>query len=110
MRDRLFVPLNKEWYNMFLNLTKTWEIRGVSARFNTNTVKTGRAVELRNGYQKKGVIWGKIGKVVVIDNIFHLQQDIFDMAVPTHDPNLMQQLKEYNIKYDQFIIFEVIWT
>ena len=94
---------------MFLNLTKTWEIRGVSSRFNTGTVKTGRAVELRNGYQKKGTIWGKVGKIIIVDNIFHLPQDIFDMAVPIKDSHLMQQLEEYNSKYSQFIVFEVMW-
>ena len=50
MSDRLFVPLNKEWYNLFLAGKKKWEIRGYSSRFNEKTVKVGRDVELRKGY------------------------------------------------------------
>jgi hypothetical protein len=59
MSDRLFVPLNKEWYNLFLAGKKKWEIRGYSSRFNEKTVKVGRDVELRKGYMKEGAIWGE---------------------------------------------------
>ena len=34
MQDRLFVPLNKHWYDLFLEGKKKWEIRGLSNRFN----------------------------------------------------------------------------
>jgi len=54
MIDRLFVPLNKEWYNLFAAGKKKWEIRGYGPRFNEKTVKEGRLVELRKGYMKEG--------------------------------------------------------
>ncbi len=108
MQNRLFLPLNTEWYNMFSNKTKTWEIRGISNRFNQNTVKTGRQVEIRKGYQKKGAIWGTVGQVVMVDNIFDLPKDIFAAAIPTDDEGLMTQIERYNYKYEQFIVFEVI--
>lgn len=93
---------------MFLQKTKTWEIRGISNRFNPNTVKTGRKVEIRRGYQKNGALWGTIGKIVTIDNIFDLPEDIFNAAIPTEDKDLMTQIERYNYKYQQFIVFEVI--
>ena len=37
-RDRLFVPLNKHWYDLFANGKKKWEIRGVGPLFNPGTV------------------------------------------------------------------------
>jgi hypothetical protein len=108
MLDRLFLPLNTEWYNMFIDKTKTWEIRGISKCFNKSTVKTGRQVEIRKGYHKKSAIWGTIGQIVTTDNIFNLREDIFKAAIPTTDEDLMTQIERYNYKYDQFIVFEVI--
>ena len=64
MKDRLFVPLNKHWYDLFPEGKKKWEIRGLSNQFNRQTVRVGRDVELRRGYVKEGAIWGKIVEVI----------------------------------------------
>lgn len=108
MPDRLFLPLNTEWYDMFRNGSKTWEIRGESNRFNINTVRTGRAVEIRKGYQKKGALWGKVGKIQITSDISKLNKNIYDAAIPTSNHQLIKQIEAYNCKYDKFIVFEVI--
>ena len=108
MPDRLFLPLNTDRYDMFFNGSKTWEIRGESNRFNIDTVRTGRAVEIRKGYQKKGALWGKIGRIQITSDIFNLSKWIYDAAIPTSDRQLLNQIRQYNYKYDKFIVFEVI--
>lgn len=107
--DRLFVPLNKKWYNLFLSGDKTWEIRAISSRFNTDTVKIGRRVELRNGYQKKGALVGKISNVITAYNIFKLPRPISNMALPAHEMSAgdWKQICDYNNKYDRLIVFEI---
>jgi len=80
--NRLFLPLNKLWYQLFLNGTKTWEIRGISTRFNTNTIYKGRRVELSNGYQKKGRVFGTIQDIILVSDIYDIPEDILPKCLP----------------------------
>lgn len=108
-KDRLFVPLNKQWYDLFKAEKKLWEIRAVSPRFNHKTVYTGRTVELRRGYAVKGALWGVIIDVMEIDNIYNIPEPIIDEAIPisTSDRLAWDMIDEYNEKYDNFIIFKI---
>ena len=107
-RDRLFVPLNKHWYDLFANGKKKWEIRGVGPLFNPGTVRVGRDVELRRGYAKEGAIWGKIVEVHVVSTVYipiiNIMDDLF--PIPTNSP-LWSEIREYNTKYSEFIVFKI---
>jgi len=107
-RDRLFVPLNKHWYDLFANGKKKWEIRGVGPLFNPGTVRVGRDVELRRGYAKEGAIWGKIVEVHIVSTVYipiiNVLDDLF--PIPTNSP-LWNEIREYNTKYSEFIVFKI---
>jgi hypothetical protein len=107
--DRLFVPLNKQWYKLFVEGKKLWEIRAVSPRFNHKTVYTGRTVELRRGYAVKGALWGRITDVAEVRDIYHLPEPILAEALPIAKSKvkLWNEINSYNTKYDRFIIFKV---
>ncbi len=107
--DRLFVPLNKRWYDLFQEGKKLWEIRAVSPRFNHKTVYTGRTVELRRGYAVKGALWGKIIDVAEMRDIYNLPEKILTEALPIDklEKDLWNEIDRYNNKYDQFIAFKV---
>jgi hypothetical protein len=107
--DRLFVPLNKKWYDLFKAGKKLWEIRAVSPRFNHKTVYTGRAVELRRGYTVKGALWGRIIDVAEMRDIYHLPKQILAEALPIDksEKALWNEINSYNTKYDNFIAFKV---
>jgi hypothetical protein len=107
--DRLFVPLNKKWYDLFKAGTKLWEIRAVSPRFNHKTVYTGRTVELRRGYAVKGALWGRITDVAEMRDIYHLPAQILAEALPIDESEkaLWNEIDSYNTKYDRFIAFKV---
>jgi hypothetical protein len=108
VEDRLFVPLNKQWYDLFKAEKKLWEIRGVSPRFNHKTVYTGRTVELRRGYAVKGALWGRITDVAEVRDIYHLPKPILAEALPIDTENsLWNEINRYNTKYDHFIAFKV---
>jgi hypothetical protein len=49
--NRLFVPLDERWHQLFSNGEKEWEMRGINGIYNTKSVRKGRTVELRRGYQ-----------------------------------------------------------
>ena len=108
MSDRLFVPLNKEWYNLFLAGKKKWEIRGYSSRFNEKTVKVGRDVELRKGYMKEDAIWGKIVEVHIVSTVYIPIINIMDelFPIPANSP-LWNEIREYNTKYPKFVVFKI---
>lgn len=109
MVDRLFVPLNKEWFDLFEQHRKDWEIRGISARFNEKTVRIGRKVELRRGYQKKGALWGTIVDYMITENITDLPEEVIIRAIPkTLTPAMQTELDIYNEKYPSFITFKVV--
>lgn len=107
--DRLFVPLNKQWYKLFAEGKKLWEIRAVSPRFNHKTVYTGRTVELRRGYAVKGALWGSIVDVAEMRDIYHLPKQILAEALPIDksEKALWNEINSYNDKYDRFIAFKV---
>lgn len=108
MQDRLFVPLNKHWYDLFLEGKKKWEIRGLSNRFNRQTVRVGRDVELRRGYAKEGAIWGKIVEVHIVSTVYipiiNVLEELF--PIPKSSP-LWDEIQEYNAKYSKFIVFKI---
>ena len=108
-KDRLFVPLNKQWYDLFKSGVKLWEIRAVSPRFNHKTVHTGRLVELRRGYAVKGALWGRIIDVAEVRDIYHLPDEIQAEALPISksEIGLWNEINRYNTKYDRFIVFKV---
>jgi hypothetical protein len=108
MQDRLFVPLNKHWYNLFLEGKKKWEIRGLSNRFNRQTVRVGRDVELRRGYAKEGAIWGKIVEVHIVSTVYIPIINVMDelFPIPANSP-LWNEIREYNTKYSGFIVFKI---
>lgn len=107
-QDRLFVPLNGPWYDLFASGRKKWEIRGLSNRFNRQTVRVGRDVELRRGYAKERAIWGKIVEVHVVSTVYipiiNIMDDLF--PIPTNSP-LWSEIREYNAKYSEFIVFKI---
>ena len=107
-QDRLFVPLNGPWYDLFASGRKKWEIRGLGSRFNKQTVRVGRDVELRRGYAKEGAIWGKIVEVHVVSTVYipiiNIMDDLF--PIPTNSP-LWSEIREYNAKYSEFIVFKI---
>ena len=108
MQDRLFVPLNKHWYDLFLEGKKKWEIRGLSNRFNRQTVRVGRDVELRRGYAKEGAIWGKIVEVHTVSTVYIPIINVMDelFPIPANSP-LWNEIREYNTKYSEFIVFKI---
>ena len=108
MSDRLFVPLNKEWYNLFLAGKKKWEIRGYSSRFNEKTVKVGRNVELRKGYMKEGAIWGEIVEVHIVSTVYIPIINVMDELFPIPaNSSLWNEIREYNTKYPKFVVFKI---
>ena len=80
--DRLFVPLNKRWYDLFLSGKKKWEIRGVRPGFNTKTVYVGRRVELRRGYAKEGALWGTIVDVRLTGDVYDVPNSVMEEMLP----------------------------
>jgi hypothetical protein len=108
MADRLFVPLNKHWYDLVLEGKKKWEIRGLGNRFNRQTVRIGRDVELRRGYAKEGAIWGKIVDVLTTNNVYEvpleIERELFPILV---NSPLWKEINEYNLKYSEFIAFRI---
>jgi len=108
MSDRLFVPLNKYWYNLFAEGKKKWEIRGLNNRFNLNTVKVGREVELRKGYRTNGALWGKIERVFVTDSVYDVPPEVKNELFPEPlEPQQREEIRHYNAKYTKFIVFKV---
>jgi hypothetical protein len=108
MKDRLFVPLNKHWYDLFLEGKKKWEIRGLSNRFNRQTVRVGRDVELRRGYAKEGAIWGKIVEVHIVSTVYIPIINVLEELFPIPKSSLLwDEIQEYNAKYSKFIVFKI---
>ena len=62
MTKPLFIPLKKEYYEAFLEGSKTDELRLYGPRWNENTCPAGRGVLLSNGYGKKNRTIGRIWK------------------------------------------------
>lgn len=106
--NRLFLPLNTSWYNLFKSGKKKWEARGISGRFNERSVRIGRMVELRKGYAKEGAIWGVITDFLITDSIYNIPISIKEELFPiSTDSELWDEMNIYNNKYDKFIIFKI---
>jgi len=107
-RDRLFVPLNKHWYDLFANGKKKWEIRGVGPLFNSGTVRIGRDVELRRGYAKEGALWGTITDIIITRHVYDVplkvKKELFPISM---NSPLWGEIDTYNTKYGEFIVFKV---
>lgn len=106
---RLFLPLDERWYRLFRKGKKKWELRGISNIFNTKTVKEGRTVEIRRGYNSDS-IWGTINDIIVVDSLQNIPSVIFDETIPPdmrNDPDIVTFLKDYEEKYDNFILFKI---
>lgn len=109
MTDRLFVPLNSEWYYAFEDGTKDVELRGVNSRFNTDHVFTGRDVELRRGYSTGDSIWGSIGEVWEFKDIDTIPERMDHRRItPEKDRDeFVSGAKDLLTDYSAYIAFEV---
>jgi hypothetical protein len=107
--DRLFVPLNTKWYDLFVAGTKKWEIRGVRPGFNSDTIYEGRRVELRRGYAKQGALWGTIIKVILTRHVFDVPKEVMKemLPIPQLDIKTWSEIEKYNTKYGEFIVFKI---
>lgn len=103
---RLLVPLKTEFFEMFKDGEKEWEFRGISTRFNRDTVRPGRNVELSRGYSGESVE-GTIEKVIVADSFHDLPEEIQDSTVPRKDKVYRNFIDSYQEKYDEFIAFKI---
>lgn len=107
--NRLFLPLDEKWYQLFREGKKKWELRGINDIFNTRTIKEGRTVELRRGYQSDP-LWGIITERLVVNSFKEIPSTIFDETIPPavrNDPDVMAFVKSYKDKYDTFILFKI---
>jgi hypothetical protein len=92
----------------FLKEKKKWEIRGLSNRFNRQTVRVGRDVELRRGYAKEGAIWGKIVEVHIVSTVYIPIINVLEELFPIPKSSLLwDEIQEYNAKYSKFIVFKI---
>ncbi|MGB2728894.1 MAG: hypothetical protein WBD09_10560 [Halobacteriota archaeon] len=107
--NRVFLPLEERWYQLFREGKKNWELRGISDIFNTKNIKEGRTVELRRGYQSNP-LWGVITERLVVNSFNEIPSKIFDETIPPavrNDPDVGAFLKSYKEKYDKFILFKI---
>lgn len=111
MKDRLFVPLNSIWFDLFKSGEKKWELRGINNKFNEKTVRMGRRAELRKGYKGES-LFGKISNILIIESsLGSIPPEIWEEVVP-HDTNetdvsIMVFVYEYEAKYSKWILFKV---
>lgn len=106
---RLFLPLDEKWYQLFRKGKKKWELRGISNIFNPKTIKEGRTVEIRRGYNSDS-IWGIINDILIVDSLDKIPPFVYDETIPPDvrdDPSIVNFLKEYEEKYDNFILFKI---
>lgn len=107
--NRVFLPLDERWYQLFSEGKKNWELRGINGVFNTRNIKEGRTVELRRGYQANP-LWGIITERLVVDSLSEIPSRIFDETIPPairNDPDVKDFLESYRHKYNQFILFKI---
>ncbi len=110
MIDRLFVPLNAMWHRLFLSGEKTWELRGVNSRFNEDTVRIGRAVEIRRGYCYDSYV-GTIDAYVIAEKWEDLPAQVRVGVIPNsvaNDDAAKNFLKRFLQKYDSLIAFKIV--
>lgn len=109
MTDRLFVPLKTEWYRAFESGEKDVELRGYGDRFNMETVRPGRRVELRRGYSTDDSLWGTIEHVSHVEhlvNIPHLM-DHTRIAPGTTPDEFVTQAHDLLDGYTTYVAFAV---
>ena len=76
--------------------------------FNFKTIREGRTVELRRGYQSDP-LWGIITERMIVNSFKEIPSTIFDETIPPNvrnDPDVTAFIKNYNDKYDKFILFK----
>jgi hypothetical protein len=108
-KNRLFLPLNKKWYNLFLNGEKEWEIRGLNGSFNLQTVLRGKLVEMRKGY-KNCPKWGVVEDVFTVNSIKEIPESIYNKSIPMsvqNEPDVIEFIDSYSNKYDKLIVFKI---
>lgn len=108
-KNRLFLPLNEKWYNLFMKGEKEWEIRGLSGKFNLRTVLKGKFVEMRKGY-KNSPAWGIIEEVFVVNSIDAIPQSIYIKAIPPSvqdETDVIDFINSYSNKYEKLIVFKI---
>ena len=106
---RLFLPLDEKWYQLFKKRKKKWELRGINNIFNTKTIKEGYTVEIRRGYNSDS-IWGIINDILIVDSLDKIPPVVYEETIPPDvrdDPNIINFLKDYEEKYDNFILFKI---
>jgi len=106
----LFLPLNTFWFNEFAYGRKKWEIRGIGNQYNKKTVRIGREVTLRRGYNTNDELGGIITKIVTTTNIWDLKTEILKEAISDtliKQPSVLKWIETYNEKYNEFIVFKI---
>lgn len=68
--DRAFVPLAAVPHSWFADGLKTWELRRRRRGLGPGTIREGRRVELRRGYQdRSSSLWGTIREVKIAPSV-----------------------------------------
>ena len=107
--NRLFIPLDERWYQLFISGEKQWEMRGVNGLFNSRSVRKGRTVEIRRGY-KDNPIWGIIIDRLIVKSIDEIPKEIYDKTIPPsvqNNPEVIDFVQSYVKKFDELILFEI---
>ena len=109
VNNRLFIPLDERWHKFFLSGEKEWEMRGVNGTFNSKTVRKGRTVEIRRGYQYDPV-WGIISDRLIVKSLDDIPKSIYDKIIPPsiqQDPDVLEFVQNYADKYNKLILFRI---
>lgn len=112
MTKQLFLPLNTLWYNLFKSGQKTWELRGITSRFNEDTITLGRKVEMRRGYSYDP-LYGIIDCYIIVAKYDDLPEHVKIGIIPDSvkdDLDVIEFLTMYLEKYKDigFIAFKII--
>lgn len=110
MTDRLFVPLNTEPYRWYEAGDKDIELRGVDARFNPDTVRSGRRVELRRGYSTDDSLWGEIGDVLFVHWLGWLAPEVWPRIDPETETREAFERRVHDLlgTRERYVAFEVV--
>lgn len=104
--DRLFVPLHSEHFYAFGYRGKTWELRGVNDQFNDDTVRVGRPVELRRGYNTPDSLWGEIANKRHHDTLEEI--DYYDEITPGASREaFLKSARALLADYDHYLAFYI---
>lgn len=107
--DRLFVPLKTEHYRGFETGLKDVELRGVNHMFNPATIRVGRPVELRRGYNTGDSLWRLITEVWTFDALEEIPSALdFNRIQPGATlEEFLETARELVGQYEQWVAFEV---